>query len=194
MTEDPAKQAWQASVEIAGALPLEDVRKGADKLYRKVRLRNSIEYVACAVVVVLGVFRVLTMEYMHQQVGMTLLVLAALSVVWQLHRRASAVSPERAGEAPLYLFLRGQLVRQRDALREVFWWYLLPFVPGFAVIFVGNGIVPEIERAGPPIWQRWLVLGVLAAIYVGVWWINQVTVRKLQRRIDEIDALMGEGG
>lgn len=194
MTEDPAKQAWQASVEIAGALPLEDVRKGADRLYRKVRLRNSVEYVACAIVVVLGVWRVLTMEYMHQQVGMTLLVVAAISVVWQLHRRASAVSPERAGEAPLYLFLRAQLVRQRDALREVFWWYLLPFVPGFAVIFVGNGIVPEIERAGPPIWARWLLLGGLAAIYVGVWWINQVTVRKLQGRIDEIDALMGEGG
>jgi hypothetical protein len=194
MTDDPVKQAWQASVQIAGAPPLEDVRKSADRLYRKIRLRNSIEYVACAIVVVLYIPRVLTVEYVHQRVGLTLLVLAALSVVWQLHRRASAVSPERAGEAPLYLFLRAQLVRQRDALREVFWWYLLPFVPGFAVIFMGNGIVPEIERAGPPIWARWLILGVLAAIYVGVWWINQVAVRKLQRHIDEIDALTGEGG
>lgn len=194
MTEDPAKQAWQASVEIAGALPLEDVRKGADKLYRKIRLRNSIEYVACAVVVVLGVSRVLTLEYMHQKVGMTLLVLAALSVVWQLHRRASAVSPERAGEVPLYLFLRAQLVRQRDALREVFWWYLLPFVPGFAVIFVGNGIVPEIERAGPPIWVRWLTLAGIAGAFGAIWWINQLAAGKLQGHIDEIDALTQEGG
>lgn len=194
MTDDPAKQAWQASVQIAGAPPLEDVRKGADRLYRRVRLRNSVEYIACAVVVVLGVWRVFTMEYVHHKVGMALLVLAALSVVWQLHRRASAVSPEGAGETPLYIFLRAQLVRQRDALREVFWWYLLPFVPGFAVIFMGNGLVPELERAGPPIWARWVILGWFAAIYFGVWWINQLTVRKLQRRIDEIDALMGEGG
>jgi hypothetical protein len=194
MTEDSIKQAWQASVEIAGAPPLEEVRKKADKFYRKIRLRNSIEYVACAVVVVLYVPRVLAVEYMHQRVGLTLLVLAALSVVWQLHRRASAESPERAGEAPLYLFLRAQLVRQRDALREVFWWYLLPFVPGFAVIFVGNGIVPEVERAGPPIWVRWLILGVMGAIYVGVWWINQLGARRLQRHIDEIDVLMGERG
>lgn len=192
MTDDPAKQAWQASVQIAGAPPLEDVRKGADRFYRKIRLRNSIEYVACAVVVVLVVGRVLTVEYMHLKVGMTLLGLAALTVVWQLHRRASAVSPERAGEAPIYVFLRAQLVRQRDALREVFWWYLLPFVPGFAVIFVGNGIVPEIERAGPPIWQRWLALGLMGALYLGVWWMNQLAARKLQRHIDEIDALTGE--
>lgn len=192
MTQDPAKQAWQATVEIAGAPPLEEVRKGADKLFRKVRLRNAVEYAACAVVVVFGARNVLTAEHMHQQIGMILLMLAALSVTWQLHRRASAVAPERAGETPLYQFLRAQLVRQRDALREVFWWYLLPFVPGFAVIFVGNGLVPELERAGPPIWGRWLFLGGMAALYAGIWWINQIAARKLQRRIDEIDALMGK--
>ena len=52
MTEDPAKQAWQASVEIAGGPPLEEVRKGADRLYRVVTWRNRIEYVGCAIAVV----------------------------------------------------------------------------------------------------------------------------------------------
>ena len=52
MSDDPAKQAWQASVEVAGGPPLEEVRKGADKFYRTVRLRNRIEYSACAIGIV----------------------------------------------------------------------------------------------------------------------------------------------
>ena len=31
----------------------------------------------------------------------------------------------------------------------------------------------------------------MAAMFYGVWWINQRAVRKLQRHIDEIDALTG---
>jgi hypothetical protein len=31
------------------------------------------------------------------------------------------------------------------------------------------------------------------AIIAFVWWLNQVVARRLQKRIDEIDALTGEG-
>jgi len=125
--------------------------------------------------------------------GLALLIAALIFMPWQLHRRASAVSPDTAGTMPIYAFLRGQLIRQRDALKCIVTWYVLPLLPGMALIIAGNGLDPEIEAAGPPIWARWLILFGMAAFVGFYWWMNQAAARKLQRRIDEIDALMGEG-
>ena len=191
MTDDPAKQAWQASVAIAGAPPLEEVRQGADKFYRAIRRRNMIEYAACVIVVVGFSTYIFTLPHVLQKIGSALIVLATFYVAWQLHRRASAEPPERAGTMPLLLFSRAQIARQRDALRSILWWYLLPFLPGFALFMIGKGLDPATEAAGPPIWVRWLALAVVVAIFTGIWWLNQFAARKLQRRIDEIDALTG---
>ena len=92
---------------------------------------------------------------------------------------------------PIYDFLRAQLVRQRDALKSVFWWYMLPFIPGLAMILIGNGMETPAGQ-GPPIWVRWLALAVMAGVFAGIWWLNQRVARKLQRHIDEIDALTGD--
>ena len=191
MTDDPAKKAWQASVEIAGAPPLEEVRKGADKFYRRIQRRNAIEYVACVIVVVAFGSYVFTLPHVLQKIGSAMIVLATFYVGWQLHRRASAEPPEKAGTMPLLAFARAQMLRQRDALRSIFWWYILPFLPGLVVMTVGNAKDAEFAANGPPIWVRWLVFAVIGAALVGVWWLNQYGARKLQRRIDEIDVLIG---
>lgn len=191
MTDDPFKQAWLASVEIAGAPQLEEVRKGADKFYRTIRRRNMIEYVASIVVIAVFSVYIFTLPHILQKMGSALVVAAAIYAPWQLHRRASAVRPQIAGAMPIYDFLRGQLVRQRDALKGIFWWYILPFLPGVALILAGNGLHSEIEAAGPPIWARWLALAGSTAVIAGIWWLNQLGARRLQKRIDEIDALTG---
>ena len=194
MTDDPAKQAWQASIEVAARPPLDEVRKSADKFYRAVRRRNRIEYVACTIAVIIFSYRLVTWPHLLHKIGAALIIAAAIYAPWQLHRRASAVAPEMAGTMPIHLFARGQLVRQRDALKTVMLWYVLPFLPGLAVIFAGNGYYPEIEAAGPPIWARWLVLLAIAAFVCFAWWLNWRGARRLQRRIDEIDALTGGEG
>lgn len=193
MNDDPAKQAWQASVEIGGALPLEDVRKGADKFYRTITLRNRIEYVACAVGIVVFSYQLFSAPTMFHTVGLALLIVALVFMAWQLHRRTDPVSPDAAGTMPIYVFQRGQLVRQRDALRSIMLWYFLPVLPGLALIIAGNGLDPKIEAAGPPIWVRWLWLFGLVAVFGFYWWLTRFVASKLQRRIDEIDALTGEG-
>jgi hypothetical protein len=190
MTEDPAKQAWQASVEIAGAPPLEEVRKGASKFYRYIWWRNAVEYVACVIVVVGFTSYVFTLPNPLQKVGSVLVVLGTLYVAWQLHRRASAVPPEAAGTMPLLLFARAQLVRQRDALRSIFGWYIAPFLPGMAVFMTGTMLE---KRTGEGLGTIDAIgSAVLLAVFVGVWWLNQVGARRLQRHIAEIDALTGD--
>jgi hypothetical protein len=195
MTDDPAKQAWQASVEIAGAPPLEEVRKGAGKLYRVVKWRNRIEYVGCSIAVVVFTYKFFTdTPTILHKLGMALLVAAFIYMPWQLHRRASAASPDTAGTMPIYVFLRDQLVRQRDAFRSIVGWYILPWLPGLALLWAGNGLDPEIEAAGPPIWARWLAIFGVAAFIAFYWWIHQRAARKIQLQIDSIEALMGEHG
>ncbi|HEY7807707.1 MAG TPA: hypothetical protein VIC34_10965 [Croceibacterium sp.] len=187
MTVDP-KHAWQSSVPVAEAPPLAEVRAGADKFYRKIRRRNLVEYAACAFVVVAFARNVVTLPHILQKVGSAWIVLAAFYAAWQLHRRGSAMSPGDLGQVPLYQFVRQQLVRQRDALKSVFWWYMLPFLPGLAMLMIGNGqAVPP--GGGPPIWLRWVSLAVIVGVFAGIWWLNQLAARKLQRRIAEIDAL-----
>jgi amino acid transporter len=95
---------------------------------------------------------------------------------------------------PTYAFLRSQFVRQRNALTSLFWWYVLPFLPGIVLFFAGNGLDPAIEAAGPPIWVRWSVLAGIAALIAFIVWLNRLGARRLQKRIDEIDALTGESG
>ena len=192
MNHDPAKQAWQASVEIAGPPPLDEVRKGADKFYRMIRLRNRIEYLACAVgIVVFSYGFVFKSPHVLHQIGHALLVAALVYMPWQLHRRTAPVFPDAAGTMPIYDFQRGQLVRQRDALKSIVAWYALPVLPGLACLFVGNGLDPEIEAAGPPIWARWLLLAGIAAFIGFYWWLTHLAARRLQTRIDEIDVLTG---
>jgi hypothetical protein len=188
MTDDPAKQAWQASVAIAGAPPLEEVRKGAEKFYRFVFWRNAIEYAACVIVVAAFTAYVFLLPMLLQRIGSAMIVAATLYVGWQLHRRASAVPPETAGTMPLYLFARAQLVRQRDALRAIFWWYMLPFLPGLVLLLAGSMYAPDTHPDGPG-WRDAVGASVVAAVFLAIWWFNQRVVRKLQKHIDEIDAL-----
>ena len=187
MNSDPVKQAWQASVEIAGAPPLEDVRKGADKFYRRIWWRNAVEYAACAVVIIVFSTYIVTLPHVLQKIGSALVVLATIYVAWQLHRRASAVSPEQAGAMPIYAFLRAQLVRQRDAVKGILWWYILPFLPGMVLIIIGR----MLSLPDGPAQRQWIGLAAMLAILIIIWWLNQLGARVLQRHIDEIDSLIG---
>lgn len=192
MTEDPAKQAWQASVATAGAPSLEEVRKGASKFYRYVKWRNRVEYAACIVVVVAFSAYVFWLPHLLQKIGSVLVVVATLYVAWQLHRRASAVPPEKAGTMPLLLFARAQMVRQRDALRSIFGWYILPFLPGLALVMTGNAQAEPRSGTGWPNLAEALALVVMLGMLGFVWWINQLGARRLQKHIDELDTLMGD--
>ena len=186
MSADPVKQAWQASVEIAGTPALDQVRAGANKFYRRIWWRNAIEYIACVIVVIGFGTYLFTLPHVLQKAGSMLVIAGTLFVAWQLHRRASAEPPERAGTTPLLLFARAQLARQRDALRSVFWWYILPFLPGMAVFMTGTMLA---DRPNGPEPRDALGFAVLSALLVGIWWINQLGARRLQKHIDEIDVL-----
>jgi hypothetical protein len=185
------RESWQAQDAQAQPPTMAEVRKAAGKFFRRIRLRNAVEYVACIIVVISFSYYVFALEQMLQRIGSAMVVVGTLVAAWQLHRRASAIDPENAGTMPIMDFVRAQLVRQRDALASIFWWYLLPFVPGLVVMTAGSLALRLEEGQGGAI-RGIIGISVMLAIFVGIWLLNLWGARKLQKHIDDIDALTGE--
>ncbi|WEK47577.1 MAG: hypothetical protein P0Y56_04595 [Candidatus Andeanibacterium colombiense] len=189
-SDETVRESWQASVTEANLPSMDEVRAGADRLYRKVRLRNRIEYAACTVAVACFGVYVFVLEPVLQKIGSALIVAGTVFAAWQLHRRASAVAPEAAGQMPVLDFARAQLARQRDALLSIFWWYLLPFIPGLAIFMAGTITARPPHSWGQAIGSA-IGCAVTVGLFAGLWWLNRRVAAKLQKRIDEIDALRG---
>ena len=103
------------------------------------------------------------------------------------------------GDRPAIRYFDGtlswhELDRQSDALAKVGRWYLLPFAPGLALMM----LAPVVEN-GPQALLRFspgafVSIGVICLVFLGVWWLNRRAAAKLQRAIDELDALTREPG
>jgi hypothetical protein len=171
---------WRDQPSEEVQMSAQEVRGLAEKFEQTISRRNQREYAASAFVVVwFGVWAWFA-ESGVTALGCWLVVIAALWVVFHLHRRGAARRTDGEQEVLSCLeFHRSELVRQRDLLRSVWWWYLLPFVPGLLLISVGNSL------------EGWALLapGFAAVTFVGIGLLNQRVARQLQRRLDDLDAV-----
>jgi hypothetical protein len=123
--------------------------------------------------------------------GSALSVVAALFVAWQLHKRGAAHTLPANSGIPLLDFHRAELIRQRDLLRSVGRWYLLPFVPGFILLVLGRYF--QFHVAGRTLsGDHQIILmgaGFVALIFGIIWLLNAWVAERLQRRIDRLDSL-----
>ena len=194
-TEPPAsdiKRLWRNQKTEGTTMTLENIHQRASKFQRVIRTRNLFEY--GAVVLVIAVFAAYAWIFPGwiMKTGSALTILAALLVSWQLHRRGSA--RDLPGGWGIMEFHRRELVRQRDTLRAVWLWYLLPFVPGIALVMLSRWIEPL--PWGTPAWDHVLTaFSTLTVVLVFgiVWVVNAREAAKLQKKIDELDELL-EGG
>jgi hypothetical protein len=123
------------------------------------------------------------------RVGDWVSIAGMLYVVYQLHRRGSAktVATDPAPASCLD-FHRRELERQRDMLLGIWSWYLGPLIPGMVLIAVAGGLV----NPGHPK-RAWLFEALYAAIVaLGFYFVaklNQRAAQRLQRQIDELNAM-----
>ena len=66
-------------------------------------------------------------------------------------------------------FVRAQFVRQRDALQSIFWWYLLPFIPGL-VLMVAGSMALQIDEGQAAIVRNLIGLAVMTAMFARTQW------------------------
>jgi len=185
MNNDP-RGVWQNQEVEKMTITLDEVRNAAAKFERRILWRNVREYAAGALVIAyLTPF--LWSGSREMKIPVLLMMAGALFVMWQLHVRASAARvPADAGLRASLEFRRRELERQRDALRSVWKWYLLPMVPGLAAVSIMRGMARGID-VGLIAMSLFFVL-----MLVGVWALNEWAARKLDLQIREAAEMEGK--
>jgi uncharacterized membrane protein len=185
---DRLKAVWQNQPSEGLQMSVDEIRRRAGKFQKKINWRNAREYVAALVVIVIFGFDFWHTSDALARVAFGMIIAGTLYVMWQLHQRGASRSlPAEMGLASGLQFYRQELKRQRDLVRSVASWYLGPMVPGLVVLMVARA------RTNPghlrPIG---LSSALIALIFVSAWWLNQRAARRLQSRIDELNALEGQ--
>ena len=178
---------WQSQPLQQRAVSIDEVRARARYLERRVARRNRREYLA-AVVVLLAYATILWFAPVAAvRIGAGLIIVATIFLCYRLRTYGSATPLERnAGMHTSVEFYRAQLERQRDLLRSVWRWALLPFVPGALVALVG------LARARPELTSRLVVYGVASlALMVGLHALNRRAAGRIQRELDRFNESVG---
>lgn len=153
---------------------------------RTVIIRNRLEFIAGAMVIAGTLAATITSMaaggFTIAVAGLIALGLGAGFVCLQLWLRARAPAPID-GASPSVQHYRRDLEQQRDALASVWLWYLLPFIPGFVLIYADVAL----GMAGG--WQLAVVLALASAtagFLFWVWRLNQRAVRELDAEIADL--------
>jgi hypothetical protein len=157
---DSLQSLWTSQTEEPFVMSLAELSARAKLLHTRVRFRNIIEYAAGVIVVVAFTGVAIVASGTLVRVGSALIALGAVFVCWRLHVLARAAKLREFETAESCAdFHRGELVRQRDALRGIWRWYLGPLVPGLLVYWIGVGFALSVD---PPLIGR---IGVAANRY-----------------------------
>ncbi len=189
--EEFARDSWKKEGPTGSPPDLEDLRDRAGKFRNKVRRRNTIEFLAGGLVIVVFAAIAWSAPISLVRVGAALVIAGACIVCWQLFRRTTPLSPpEKGGKLSVLEFHKRELTRQRDALKSIIGWYILPLLPG--VTFMLS--IPLLSGAESPLNEEppytLLKLGLLVVLTVFLVVANRVAAGKLQTEIEEIDALL----
>ena len=177
-----ARALWQSQGDADAAISLADIRRRARRLERAVLVRNLLEYVAGAAVVAAFAIRMWWESSAVVRASGVMVIAATLFVTYRLHQRGAATQlPAELGLKPAIDFHRAQLERQRDLVRSVWRWYLLPFMPGLVGLQIGLGL-----SGRAPLGKVVMQTAVICALFAAIQGVNRLAARRLQQRIDRL--------
>lgn len=184
---DPLQTLWKSQTHEDLKMSLADIHTHAARFQSRIQRRNLIEYIASAFVVVMFTSFAFFLPPPVAKLGCALIVLGTLYVAWKLATIASGAEKDEA--ASWRDFHRGELVRQRDALRHVWRWYLGPLVPGFFVFMFG--VVFAADNPAPLMAKLVILglgLGLAAAMFGAIGWLNQRAADTIELEIAALDS------
>ena len=181
---------WQSMPATPITITAEDMRARALAFERTVRRRNFGEYAAAmSVIGVCGWYATFPEPATPLWPIANLMIIAGvLLIIWNLNRLArTATPPASASTTDLIHFQRSQYTRQRDALKSVWLWYILPVIPGEILWFVAYAVGTPTES---PV-RSAVVLGgaalITSLVFGVVVLLNFLGAARLQRLIDDLD-------
>lgn len=193
---EPVQNLWQNQPQDDFTMSIEDIRLKASKFQGTISARNMRELVVGAILlVVFGIFA-WTAKSPLDQAAELLSAAGVAFIMWQLMRQARAATIDEVCLVTDWAqFHRAQLVRQRDALRGVWVWYLAPLVPGGVLHWIAvsqadlakGNLIAALASTG---------LGILVMVLVfgGILWLNLKAAKGIQAEIDKIDRFNQDNG
>jgi hypothetical protein len=186
---DPLQDLWVNQKAESFTMSVEEIRTRAGKMQSIVSRRNFREYLVGGFLIVFFCAMAFVAKYPLSKLGCAMIAIGVAFVMWRLYAvaRAGTVS-EAAAAGDWAQFYRGELVRQRDALQGIWWWYLGPLIPGMTVYWLAIGI----RSIGTPsvVWEWAVAVGGLTLTAVVFGWVasaNKQAAQGLQAEIDLLD-------
>lgn len=184
LLDNPMQKMWQSQPIQETRLPLMEIRRRAEKFDRQIRWRNWREYAGALVGSAIFAALLIRTHHVLFRVAYAMLIMGFAWVAFEIRRKGSSKTPPPdLGSVAFLDFYRGELERQRDLLRTVWSWYLLPFFPGLVV----HAVAVAMSRPYPlNLVTVVLSDGVVVATFVFLGWINMRGARHLQQLINEV--------
>lgn len=185
---DP-KTLWKGQDMAPQTLTPDTLESRSRRLDNRIRNRNRFEYLAGGIVIIasllLGGWLLLGgpvgQPDLMVGVGFVALALGALVSMIQLRRKTGGTSLPDGAQSSVNSY-RAELVRQRDALRSVFSWYIAPFLPGFLLIYGASLLDPSAI-----LWAVLLPAAITVAFLVWVVWANRRAAACIDQEIVALD-------
>lgn len=194
--QEPVQNLWQNQPQEDFNMSIEDIRLKASKFQGTVSMRNARELVVGALLVIFFAGFAWLAPSPLGKAAELLSAAGVAFVMWQLIRQARAATIDEVCLVTDWAqFHRTELVRQRDALRGVWLWYLAPLVPGGVLHWIAasqadlakGNLVAALATTGIGIFVMVLVFG-------GVLWLNLKAAKGIQAEIDKIDRFNQDNG
>jgi len=177
---------WLEQPAAAAPIKIDSLRRQANGLAWKVKLRNAVDYIAAA----LGVIGIAIVVWTKRQGTLGAVdwgtaiaaILGSLYFLYYLRKHGRALALRVDGDIRVGLqSVISEYRRQRDLHLAAFNWYIAPFLPAFAIFFATH--VDAWSRKEALQYVVWIA----AAVYTPLWWHKRVAER-LQRSIDVLEA------
>lgn len=193
MTDDDPKKIWQNQSYEGNPISLDEIRREVRNYRKRTLLVNVIDYLAALLVLAYfawGFYRERNTGLLINA-GFGLLIVGTLYMLYQRRKKGSARPlPAEMGYASYIESYRNALVRRREVVRSIWQWGIAPFIPGLALLEAAAAYLNFAHRT--PLNLALTMLGYNAVIVVGfflVWKFNQWKAQRLQKNIEELDAL-----
>ena len=193
MTTEPPnhdyKAIWRDQPTESVNMSVADIRLKAQRFQSRSRLVLMINYVNAALITVLFGWGVATSPNWITKLGCGAGMLLGLSFGWWAHQRRPGRMPAALGPGLAVLeFHRRELERAKVKFKTMLL-FVLPLVVSFGLITAGAYVM----RPGMSPLKGPAPIAVLIAAWILVAWRRQRGyARKIQRQIDELDALRRE--
>lgn len=186
---DAVRAAWRNENEEPYTISVEELQARARQLSLGIHRRNVAEYCAGALVAAIDAYYFVHFGSLLARAGSALILAAIAWILLHLQQHGST-GPIPTQALQSLDFLTGELMRQRDLLRDVWNWYLLPLIPGITLFLLG---LHQIKQAdGSPLVSEHAILHTVAACVIGFALIAFANTRasgRLQRQIDHLNSM-----